>query len=190
MRTAVSVLLLLIAPSVPGWSQMGLAQEDADRITNGIDWIGAHAASGYVVSMGCSNGDPGSWKRVVDALDLRYQRCAKIGSPLEQVVARHFAREWQYAQAAGLSTAAGTLSFERWLPMRARQFEAASASERCSSLWARTLLEPGSVPQAELEASNLHPKAKGDIEMISAICQLVDDRKWLEAPCDEFFPKK
>ena len=190
MRTAVPVFLLLLTASVPGWSQKAPAQEDADRFTYTVELIGVQAASGYVVAMGC-NGDPRPWKRVVEALDLRYQRCAKIGSPLEQVVARHFAREWQYAQTVGISTDAGTLAFERWLPVRARQFEEDKASDRCTSLFARNLLQPGSVPKAELEADyRRYPKFQGDIETVMAIRRLGDDQKWVEAPCDEFFPQK
>jgi hypothetical protein len=190
MRTAASVFLLLVTASVPGWSQMGSAQEEEERLLYTIELIGVQAASGYVVSMGC-NGNTAPWKRVIDALDLRYQRCVKLGSSLEQAVARHFAREWRYAQAAGTSTDAGTLAFERWLSIRERQFGEDKTSDRCSSLFARTLLKPGSVPKAELEAEyRRYPKFQGDIETVIAMRRLGDDQKWVEAPCDDFFPKK
>ena len=191
MRPALSVLLLLMVAPVAGWSQTGSTSEDELRFLAGIEWVGGHAASGYVAALGCGSGDPGVWQRVVDAVDARYRRCVKLGSPLEQAVARHFTREWRYARAAGRSTDAGTLAFERWLSIRERQFETEQASERCSSLFIRTLLEPDAVPKAELEAEYVrYPKLQGDIEIAIAIRQLGDHPKWVEGPCDDFFPRK
>jgi hypothetical protein len=191
MRIAVSILFLLIAGPVSGRSQTHTPSDDELRFVTGIEWVGAVAASGYVASLGCGNGDPAVWKRVVEAVDRRYRQCVKLGSVQEQAVTRHFAGEWRYATALGLDPSAGTLAFERWLPRRERGFAAEKASDRCSSVYMRTLMAPDSVPKAELDAEykrSLH--AQGDIETVIAVRRLGEDLKWLESPCDEFFPTK
>jgi hypothetical protein len=199
----VVALALSVAFATPGRTQspsrtLGAHLEgEAERFVFSLDFVASLAADFHVLSWKCQIGDPEAWTRVIDAVDRRYRRCAPIGSALEQAVARGFASQWHQALVIGASRDAGTLAWEKWLPVKSGWHRGTDCAKVRSLPTMRLALDPGSATAEERAAVYAASEAAVRVDRdnlwtmptFDAIRALGVDQTWVDAPCDPFFPQ-
>lgn len=148
----------------------------ADRILLFVVEVAKLVTSAYVAGNGCHVGDPERWMRVVDTIDERYERCVVPGSVLALAVEREFAPELRFFP----KKAIGSLAFERFLPNVAKQFED-SGRATCADPGLKTFVDTG-IDTGKARYRDYW--VDGEL-----VFKISDDRRWRDAPCDQFFPE-
>jgi hypothetical protein len=161
---------LTCAPAGSGQVANAESQE-SDRVLSLVELFASVAATAYVWGYGCQIGDPERWKHVFDAIDDRYKRCVSADSALAQAVAHQYSADLRFADKKTL----GSLAFEHWLARRAGQFEKEGAASACKDPGLKEFIETG---------KNAHRWFEGAL-----LLGLGDDRRWVTAPCNRFFPQ-
>jgi hypothetical protein len=137
----------------------------------------------------CHPDKEAQWRRVIDAIDRRFQRCASTEPRWQADVSRQFAKEEQQARAGATRTGLGSLAVAFFWSSAARQFEE-KGEAACAHVGA--LLDPTSaearaaylrdVPQATPESLNVA------LSRIRELLVLADNTGWVETPCTTFWP--
>ena len=201
-RKVLTALAIAASLSLPARAQGSgnRVDQDAERFLFSVELIASMAATLYVLSGQCRLGNPDAWTQVIDTVDRRYRRCVLPGSPLEQAVAHRFSS--QSTSAAGASRDVGTLAWEKWLPARSRMVMSDYLKDGCSKVGSsatfKAVLDPDSaapqLKEAALEEEREEIRAHRDnlwtFSVFAYIRELGADRKWVEAPCDAFFPER
>lgn len=191
---AALALVLCLATPMPSWAQ---APQNAGRSVSheisatlmGLPYSVGAIAVLIVGAQKCRPDKEAQWRRVIDAIDRRYQHCAGMEPRWQADVSRQFAKEEEQARAAGSSTGVGSLAGAFFWSSAARPLEEKGAAA-CAHVG--VLLDPTSdearaaylrsVPQATPESLNMA------LSRTRELLALADNTVWVESPCNTFWP--
>jgi hypothetical protein len=176
MRSALLLALSLVAMTAGNCRAQTATEAERARIAEmgavvmGLEIVIGMTATMVVVSQRCGYGGASDWMRVVDAIDRRQAFCAAQDPNWAAAIDKAFTKQMDEARVRGASTRMGSMALDRLLPRAIRQFEATYASIGCSSFTKETV-EGGPTDS-----------------VLRGLFDMGRDTRWIEAPCDNFFP--
>jgi hypothetical protein len=188
---AAAVGLMLAHSSVPSSVAQDSSREAllTDQL-RGAEYMMGFVGNLYVASLRCGIGDPQVWVRIAAALDRRIAHCASENAEWSSILARARKDAERDSPVKGQDVGYASLAFWKRVPVAERSFEMKAPSERCSSLALKRVLNPVSVSDDELAKGRqtMDPRVKAEFEMYEKWRTIVDDQKWIVAPCNTLWP--